>query len=265
MSNIMLVTSCKGGVGKSTVAANLGMALGYAGKRTLLIDCDLGMRCLDLLLGCEDRVMYDIYDVMVRDIEFNKAVIGDEKYPNLFFCAAPYQFEPNEKFTAEMFKERILKAVEDGGYEQVIVDTAADLGFSLEVAASVADTALIVATHHPATIRGAERTGRMIDENEYGIADKRLIINCFDYKNTRAEYMPGIVDIIDKTYLQLIGIIPYSASLAEGQYDGKLMHMIRNRDYNTAKAFDNLAERVLGYNVPLLNGFRHVKRKRILS
>ena len=96
-TKIVMVTSCKGGVGKSTVAANLGIRLACDGWRTLIIDCDFGVRSLDLIMGLEDEVIFDITDVILRGIAPDKASIRDRRSENLFFCSAPYAgFAPGE-------------------------------------------------------------------------------------------------------------------------------------------------------------------------
>ena len=254
MGGVILVTSCKGGVGKSTVAANVSLFLALSGCRTLLIDCDLSMRCLDLILGLENSVVYDLYDVMVRDIPFEKAIMKFEREPNLSFCAAPFKYLPSDKFTPERFKEFVLAIKESGSYEYIIIDTAAGIGESLEIASFAADTALIVATHNPASIRAAERTGEYLNNNRNTILYKRLVVNCFE-----TGILPDIIEIIDRSYLQLIGVVPYSKKLAEVQYAGQLAD---KSDFNTVKAFENIAARVRGENVPLMRGFKQYKKTR---
>ena len=266
MGNIVLITSCKGGVGKSTVAANLSIFLASSGKRVLLIDCDLGMRCLDLILGMEDNVVYDLYDVLVRDVSADKAVLryGESE---LYFIAAPFRYEPHELFTPERFKEMVNELAESDEYDYIFIDTAADLGHSMEFAAAAAESALIIATHQPTSIRGAELTGRLIDD-KYNIKTKRLIVNEFDFDAVRLGLAPSIIEVIDKTYLQLIGIIPYSKKLADAQLAGKVVNTLEKTDYNSYQAYINLCGRMLEKNIPLMQGFKKLssgQRKKMLK
>ena len=94
-AKVMLFTSCKGGVGKSTICANLAMTLAEKGKRVLMIDCDFGSRCLDLVAGLSDLAVYDIADAVLGRISPEKAVVADNRNSNLFFVAAPYSFDPS--------------------------------------------------------------------------------------------------------------------------------------------------------------------------
>jgi len=233
------------------------MFLALSGCRTLLIDCDLSMRCLDLILGLESSVMYDLYDVMVRDIAFGKAIVVYEREPNLSFCAAPFKYEPSEKFTPESFGKEVSEIKESAQFEYIVIDTAAGIGMSLDMAAYSADTALIVATHHPASIRGAERTGEYLNAGNNTILYKRLIVNCFELGT-----VPDIIEIIDHSYLQLIGVVPYSKQLAKEQYAGRLADTLNKTDFNTYTAFENIAERIRGGNVPLMSGFKNYKKQK---
>lgn len=266
MSDIVLITSCKGGVGKSTVAANLTVFLASAGKRVLLIDCDLGMRCLDLILGVENEVMYDLYDVLVRNVPIEKALIqyGDT---DLYFCAAPFRYETHELFTPERFRDMVWDIAKTGDYDYIFIDTAADLGNSLEFAAITSNSAIIIATHQPTSIRGAELTGRNLDNEKYDIKFKRLIVNEFDFEAVNNGLAPSIIDIIDRTYLQLIGIIPFSKKLSDAQLAGKLVNTLAKTDNNSYQAYSNICERILEKNIPLLHGFKNIsgrKRKKLL-
>lgn len=267
MSNIFLITSCKGGVGKSTVAANLSIFLACEGKRVLLIDFDLGMRCLDLILGVDDKIMFDIYDVLVRNVSFDKSLIRFNDY-ELHFCAAPFRYKPHKLFTPARFKKIVHEAVKSNKYDYVFIDTAADIGHSLEFAAAAANNALIIATHQPSSIRGAELTGRIIDDGNYNIKTKRLIVNDFDFETVKQGVAPSIIDIIDKTYLPLIGIIPYSRKLAEAQLVGKNVNTLEKTDNNSYMAYKNICERLSGKNLPLLYGFKNMnngKRRKLLK
>ena len=172
---VIMVTSCKGGVGKSTVSANLGIRLALDGWRTLIIDCDFGVRSLDLIMGLEDEVVFDITDIILHGISPEKALIRDSRSENLFFCSAPYSY--NNELEPEPFRTAVRDIGGKMNLDYIIIDTPGDTGSPFRLAASAADTALVVSTYQPASIRAAERTGILL--NELGVQSKYLIINCF--------------------------------------------------------------------------------------
>ncbi len=261
MSNCktIMVTSCKGGVGKSTVSANLAIRLALDGYRTLVIDCDFGVRSLDLIMGLEDRVIFDITDIILRNIEPEKAVIADERSENLFFCSAPYSY--NNDIEPETFKEYVDKIKTALKLDYIIIDTPGDTGIPFRLAAAASQSALIISTYQPASIRAAERTGILLDE--LGVKSKKLIINCFNADGIEFGVQPSILEIIDKTGLQLIGIIPYDEKLSEKQACGQDVFTLKKS--NAAIAFQNISKRVVGYNIGLFTDFKKVKRLSLLK
>ena len=256
---IIMVTSCKGGVGKSTVSANLGIRLACDGWRTLIIDCDFGVRSLDLIMGLEDEVVFDITDVILRGISPEKALIRDGRSPNLFFCSAPYSY--NNELEPETFRDAVHRIGKEMNLDYIVIDTPGDTGSPFRLAAAAADQALVVSTYQPASIRAAERTGILLSEE--GVESRKLIINCFNADGIEFGTQPGLLEVIDKTCIQLLGIIPYDAHLAEQQARGKDVFSLSKS--NAAAAFYNIAKRVTGRNVPLFTGFRKIKRNALLK
>lgn len=258
-TNIIMITSCKGGVGKTTICANLGITLAKLGQKTLLIDCDFGMRCLDLILGLEDQCMYDLCDVIVRNISYDKAVIRDTRSENLYFLAAPYKYEGN--ITKEGFKKFIKSISEAYELDYILIDTHGGVGDEIELCAAVSDMALICATHQSAALRGAEQTNQRLCD--MGVTNTRLVINCFDKISVKNGMLPGIIDIIDKTYVKLIGVIPNDSGIIIAQRKGLLIDRFRKSD--TVTAFRNLALRVMGHSLPLMSDFKRRDRKIIMK
>ncbi len=256
---IIMVTSCKGGVGKSTVSANLGIKLACDGAKTLIIDCDFGVRSLDLIMGLEDEVLFDITDIILRGISPEKAIVKDPRSENLFFCAAPYSYD-SELDPAE-FRDAVIRIGEELALDYIIIDTPGDTGSPFRLAASVADTALVVSTYQPASIRAAERTGILLEGS--AVITKYLIINCFNADSTEFGDQPSLLEVIDKTCLRLLGIIPYDAGL--GEYQARGDDVFKLKRSNAAVAFTNIAKRISGKNVPLFTGFKKVKRLSLLK
>lgn len=118
---VIMVTSCKGGVGKSTVSANLGIRLALDGWRTLIIDCDFGVRSLDLIMGLEDEVVFDITDIILHGISPEKALIRDSRSENLFFCSAPYSY--NNELEPEPFRTAVRDIGGKMNLDYIIIDT----------------------------------------------------------------------------------------------------------------------------------------------
>lgn len=258
-TRIIMVTSCKGGVGKSTVSANLGIRLALDGWRTLIIDCDFGVRSLDLIMGLEDEVIFDITDIILRGVAPEKALIKDSRSENLYFCAAPYSYET--ELEHEAFKKTLLDIGSKMNFDYIIIDTPGDTGSPFKLAAYASDEALVVSTYQPSSIRAAERTGILLEE--CGVASRKLIINCFHENGKEFEGQPGLLEVIDKTCLQLIGIIPYDDRLADRQAQGEDVFTIPS--CNAAEAISNIAIRLSGRTVPLFSDFKKIKRSELIK
>ena len=253
----VMVTSCKGGVGKSTVSAGIALALGRRGRRILLIDLDLGMRCLDLILGCEDKAIYDIADAVCDGVPLERVAVDAGK--NVRFCAAPF------RKNTDMDESR-FRAFTDGckeSFDYIIIDTPGDIGKPFALAAAVSDAALITATHSPSSVRAAEHTGRELEK--LGVKNSRLVVNCFDTSDTRRisrGQRLGLIDIIDKTYLQLIGVVPYDADFAFEQEHGRQADPKKSQ--NVVAAVDNIAARMDGEQIAVFNNFKKISRKKLM-
>lgn len=260
MAKTIMITSAKGGVGKSTVCANLGFTLARLGERVLLIDLDLGMRCLDLILALEDKALYDICDV-VRGLPASRAAVSYPACERLSFIAAPTAGA--ERPDGEAFRAAMTAIKESGEYDFIIIDTPGDIGYPFELACAVCDAALVVASHGPSTIRAAEHTGAALRER--GVTNMRLIINNYDTADSRhisRGERAGLIDIIDRTYLQLVGVIPYDAEFARAQERGELVG--RGCARNVRAAFDNIARRIQGEQVSLFRSFKHISKKKLM-
>lgn len=268
---IVLITSCKGGVGKSTVTANLALALALCGKRTLALDCDFSNRTLDLLFGCEDAVLYDLLDVMDKRVELSDAVLTDRRSSDLLFLPAPFLHEQEEDETgkggeedvpfAAAFGALLDSAVQTLACDFILIDTPGSAHGLLSLCAKRAEMALIVVSHHPAAIRGAEKTGMLLDSR--GIPVQKLVVNRFDAAAVMGGYRPGINAMIDMTRTPILGVIPEDHALELGQESGKLYPESAAR--NTTAAFSNLAARLCGGSVPLFTDFHRVSRRKLVE
>ncbi len=255
-----LITSCKGGVGKSTVAANIAMALASHGKRVLLVDCDFSNRSLDLILGYEEHVIYDICDLVSGRATASRTVMQDSREPRLSFIAAPHL--KKDEFTPEQFADAVKTAAREYFCEYVLIDTPGTVDGTLPLVSKAADAALIVTSHQPTTVRGAEKTGYQLEE--LGVAEQYLIINRYDKKGVLAGTSPGLNWLIDRTHVPLIGVIPDSKDLDKAQIIGKLACELRRDRERARDAFDEVARRICGERIPIMSYLPEKKRRKLL-
>ncbi len=262
MSKRILVTSCKGGVGKSTVAANLAHALTLLGRRVLIVDMDLGNRSLDLVFGCEDRVVYDIADVCSGAVGVSDATIVVPEREGLYFIPAPFMYEGD-------ITEHTLRAALDAAEEEIkpdymILDTSGGTDISVELSAKMSDEALIVTSRNPSSIRAAGKSAALLEL--LGVGEQRLIINCLELDCRGMRDRTGVLEMIDATGLSLLGIIPKDIKTEILQEKGKLC--TEGKHTIAKQAFKNTARRLEGEHVKLLSGVRTIRerqRRRILT
>lgn len=262
MSRTILITSCKGGVGKSTVAANLSASLAALGRRVVLIDMDLGNRSLDLVLGCEDSVVYDIADVCTGEVELERALITFQKPRDFIFCPAPFMYSGN--ITKENLKVTVERIKTELAPDYIILDTSGGADISVELCASVAEEALIVSSRNPTSIRAAGKSAALLEG--YGVGQQRLIINGIELERDSDRDRAGILEIIDMTGVSLVGIIPKDKRMEVLQEKGKCC--VESKHTRARAAFDNTARRIDGERVPLLYRIKRLgerQRRRILS
>ena len=256
-----LVTSCKGGIGKSTVTANIAMAIASLGKRVLVIDCDFSNRSLDLILGCEDSVVYDICDLVMGRVSVARAAITDPREERLTYIAAP--LVKRDPITSQAFRETVDVAAKEFCCDYVLIDTPGASDDTLSLTAPSADAAFIVASHQPTSIRGAEKTGYLL--SDLGVDEQYLIINRYDPDEVLRGNRPGLNSLIDRTHIQLIGVIPNSPKLELAQESGKLAFEVEQDKDMAAAAFEETARRICGERIPVMSYMPEKKRRKLLT
>lgn len=264
MAETLLVTSCKGGVGKSTVAANLSLALAKDNYRVVAIDCDLTMRSLDLVMGLENESMFNLCDVICGRCTLEKALVKDSRAKNLYFLAAPsgrHVSVDTESF-AELIRSVKEYKIDGEPVDYVVIDAPADDECSIALTAPVCDEAIIVCSHMPSAIRAANYTCELLDN--YKVEKQRLVINGFDAIGVLERGRAGIIEMIDLSKTKLLGVVPYDSEFALSQEKGELFDSLPKRN-NVREAFASIAKRLAGKQVPLFDGFIGKQYKKVLS
>ncbi len=247
--NIFLVTSCKGGVGKSTVAVNLALTLALGGARVMLADCDLKNRTADLFLGYEDSGIFDLSDVAEGRVEPTEAILVDPRCERLFYCSVPAVGHDMDPVLAARAAVSCADAV---NAEYLIIDTSGGIHFPLAVYIETVYEAIIVSTPSSPAIRAAAKTASEL--SDAGVKNLHLVVNCYrDGKDERK-----LDDIIAEARIPLLGVVPYDEATKKGQERGKPAATVGHSV--TPDAFYNIAMRILGYDVPLLNGVKKTKK-----
>ena len=243
MKDIIVIASGKGGTGKSTVAVGLGTVLANRGFRVLLIDCDSGMRGLDIMLGITQNLVFDIADAVSGSCTVENTVYPCPEKQGLFLMPAPLNAYDE---IAPQVLGQLVNGVSDM-FDYVIIDSPAGVGSGFEAAAYPANKALVVVNTEPTSIRGGRNVAGKL--RDCGIEDIRLVINRFN-RNTfrRMGLYRDLDEVIDITTLQLIGIVPEDYTLAAAIQSGK------NGDFTCPgmKTMARIASRIQGNNEPLL-------------
>jgi len=246
MGEVIVITSGKGGVGKTTTTANIGTALAKLNHKVVLVDTDIGLRNLDVVLGLENRIVYDIVDVVKGNCRLNQALIKDKKLEGLCLLPAAQTRDKNAVSIEEIKKlTSDLKEL----FDFVIVDCPAGIEQGFKNAIAGADRAIVVATPEVSSVRDADRIIGLLEANE--IKETRLIINRLRPQMVKKGDMMDIEDILDILSIKLIGVIPEDEFIIVSTNRGE--PAVNNPDSMAGKAYINTARRIAGEEeVPFL-------------
>jgi septum site-determining protein MinD len=244
MTRVIVITSGKGGVGKTTTTSNIGMALAGLGNKVLLIDADVGLRNLDLLLGMENRIIYTGVDVLAERCRIEQTLVQDKRQPNLSFF--PLSSNVTKlPITKEQFQELIDELKNQ--YDFILIDSPAGIDDGFQTAVYPAQEAIIVVTPEVGSIRDADKVIGILETKE--LDNVRLLINRIRPKMIRLENMMSIEDVTDILGIPLIGVVPDSERVIIASNRGEPLVLEDSRS-GPGRAFEETANRINGNNIP---------------
>lgn len=245
MSKIICVMSGKGGTGKTTVTANLAVSLARFHKETLVIDADLGLRNMDLALGLQDLVVYDVLDVSLGNCMSREAIIDFERISTLHLLPAS-QFKENNTITEAQMRNVVDKVREK--YDYILIDCPAGLGEIVKSAASVSDMALIVVNPDPFSVRDADRVADLA--SKCGVSESKLIINRFRHGMIQSKHMMNLSQIIEEVAVEIIGAIPEDEEILLSVINSDPIAYHANKHQSIY--YRDIARRLSGQPIPIL-------------
>lgn len=241
MAKIIMITSGKGGVGKSSVCSGLGYHLARLGKKVLILEMDSGLRCLDIMLGVNETTVHDISDVLCGRCEPIKAIYQSPITENLSMM--PATFRPDSTYSSELF-HKLCKGL-SSYYDYILIETPAGFGRTLADIAKVSDLALLVVTPDPISMRDAKILSDYLDDR--GLKKQRIIINKVKTNRGKLEVLPNLDVVIDTVLEPLIGVIPYEPEMVRALSQGRMLPV----RYLAGRALQNIARRITGEFVDL--------------
>ena len=244
MGKIITVTSGKGGVGKTTIAANLAAALSELGKRVLVIDTDIGLRNLDIVLGVHSVIVYDVTDVYDGKISLIDACYKYSKYGELYFLPASQTMDKED-----VDREKFYNCIKDikTSFDFVILDSPAGIETGFKNVLGLSDATITVVTPDYASIRDADRVLYCI--SDYKIEENYVIINKFNKKIVKMKFAPNVDEILTQLGTPLLGIIVDDIEILKCQNKGELI--ISNKGRKSSIEIKNCAKRLTGGKIPV--------------
>lgn len=246
MATAIVVTSGKGGVGKTTSTANISTALALLGKSVCIVDADIGLRNLDVVMGLENRIIYDIVDVANGDCRLEQALIRDKRFEHLSLLPAA-QTKDKRALTEDRMREFVSKLKET--FEYVVIDCPAGIEDGFRVAVSAADAAIVVTTPENTAVRDADRVIGLLERDRVG--QPRLLVNRIRPEMVKRGEMLDIDEIVQMLGCDLLGIVPDDEGVIRNSNRGEPIAM--NPDAPSGLAYRNIARRILGDSVPLMS------------
>lgn len=253
MTEIIVVTSGKGGVGKTTTSASVACGLARRGKRVVVIDFDIGLRNLDLIMGCERRVVYDFVNVIQGDCTLKQALIKDRRLDTLHLLAAS-QTRDKDALTAEGVR-RVLDELIAEGFDYILCDSPAGIEKGAHLAMYYADRAVVVVNPEVSSVRDSDRILGLLAsktqraEKGNGGVKEHLLLTRYNPKRVASGEMMSVDDVKEILGLDVIGVVPESPDVLAASNSG--VPVILNDESDASLAYDDAVARLLGETLPL--------------
>lgn len=246
MGEVYVITSGKGGVGKTTSTANIGAGLAIAGKKVVLVDTDIGLRNLDVVLGLENRIVYDLVDVIEDRCRLRQALIKDKRYEGLYLIPAAQTRDKTAITPSQMIKlcDNLRKE-----FDYVIIDCPAGIEQGFKNAIAGADKAIVVTTPEVAAVRDADRIIGLLEAND--LREPTLLINRLRVDMVKRGDMMTIDDILDILAVKYIGVVPDDEKIIESTNRGE--PAVSDLKSLAGQAYRDITKRIMGEDVPLMD------------
>ena len=258
LGRVIFVTGFKGGVGKTTVSANLAATLHALGNKVLVVDADFGMRCMDMVLGLESETLFDCSDVLAGRCAPTAAITEVGSGTGFSFIPAPMNHD-GTKFPDSAYSDFFREMREE--YDFIIVDSCAEMTDYYMAFARQADEAVIVTLHQSTSVRAAEKTAARL--SAMGIKKLSLVVNGYRAVFAEKGKLPHIIDIINRSSVRLLGVVPYGEKLQASQEAAELAFMgsLKKKATKCENAFYNIALRLCGKRINLFAGAEKLKKR----
>lgn len=243
---VIVVTSGKGGVGKTTTSANIGTGLALAGKKVVLIDADIGLRNLDVVMGLENRIVYDLVDAVEGNCRLKQALIKDKRYDGLFLLPAA---QTRDKDAVKPEQMRTLCQTLKEEFDYIIVDCPAGIEQGFKNAIAGADRALVVTTPEISAVRDADRIVGLLEANE--LRNPTLVLNRVRMDMVRQGDMMTLEDVTEILAIDVTGVVPDDQYIVIATNKGE--PAVTDTRSKAGQAYRNIAQRILGEDVPLMS------------
>ena len=250
MGKVIVITSGKGGVGKTTTTANIGIGLSRLGKKVIVIDTDLGLRNLDVVMGLENRIVYNLVDVIEGSCRLKQALIKDKRFPELYLLPSA-----QTKDKTSVSPEQMKKLIEDlkNEFDYILLDCPAGIEQGFQNAIAGADRSIIVTTPEVSAIRDADRIIGLLEAK--GIKQNSLLINRLRVDMVRRGDMMSVEDVTEILAIDLLGVIPDDEKVVIATNQGE---PVAGEDSPSGQAYDKVCRRLLGEEIPITD-FSHAE------
>ncbi len=247
MSEVIVITSGKGGVGKTTTTANLGTGLAALGKRVVLIDADIGLRNLDVVLGLENRIVYDLIDVVEGNCRLKQALIKDKRFGDNLFLLPAAQTKDKTAVTPEQMQKLCENLKEE--FDFIIIDCPAGIEQGFKNAIAGANNAIVVTTPEMSAVRDADRIIGLLEAND--LKSPTLILNRIRPDMVKRGDMMALEDVTEILAIEILGIVPDDESIVVSTNKGE--PAVLDQNSKAGQAYRNITRRINGEDVPLMN------------